>query len=206
MHSVAPAHGIPVRQSDLPFVMRSRRLCPLWIAGWLLGAVLSWSQAPTAGPPAPVPLVLAGGTVIDVTNWGHSAKDLQDAIVIIREGKISEVGPRSTVQIPKGARVIDCSQKFILPGLIDGFTGLGSQGEASANLYMGVTTVVASSDSHRGHVDINANPKPHIYLLDSAGTTDDWSMLIGKNGWTARLRQNGRPVELTPDETMKQMT
>jgi hypothetical protein len=150
--------------------------------------------------------VLAGGTVVDVTNWGHSAKDLQDAVVIIREGKISEVGPRSTVQIPKGARVIDCSQKYILPGLIDGFTGLGSQGEANANLYMGVTTVVASSDSHRGHVDIAANPKPHIYLLDSAGMTDDWSLLIGKNGWTSRLRQNGRPVELSPDETLKQMT
>ena len=42
--------------------------------------------------PASVPLVLAGGTVVDVTEWGASAKDLPDAIVIIRDGRITDVG------------------------------------------------------------------------------------------------------------------
>ena len=31
-----------------------------------------------------VPLVLTGGTVVDVTDWGRSAKDLQNAVVIIQ--------------------------------------------------------------------------------------------------------------------------
>ena len=44
-------------------------------------------------PPAPVvpkpPLVLLGGTLIDVTDWGRSALDQQNSIVIIENGKIT---------------------------------------------------------------------------------------------------------------------
>src|SRR4051812_3949153 len=120
--------------------MRPCCLFSLWIAGWFLSTVLCWSQATPAA--TSTALVLAGGTVVDVGNWGRSAKDLTDSIVIIRDGKITDVGPRSTVQIPKGARVIDCTQKYIIPGLVDGFAGMNGQPEANANLYEGVTTVV----------------------------------------------------------------
>ena len=129
------------------------------------------SQAPQAPqvPPAPVPLVLVGGTVIDVTDWGRSAKDLPDAVVIVQGGRITDVGPRASLPVPKGARIIDCSGKFIVPGLIDGFAGMNSQAEANANLYMGVTSVVASSDARRGHVDLGSNPTPtYICWIRSA--------------------------------------
>jgi hypothetical protein len=179
--------------------MRLARIVLLWSSGLVLGGVLAWPQAS-------VPLVLAGGTVVDVTDWGRSAKDLPDAIVIVRDGHITDVGTRADVPIPKGARVIDCTGKFIIPGLVDGFAGMNSQGEANADLYMGVTTVVASSDDRRGHIDFSANPTPHLYLLDSAGTTDDWSLLIGHSGWTEKLRENGRPAELSPEDTLRQLT
>jgi hypothetical protein len=173
----------------------------LWICAASPAAVAASSQA----PPPPAPLVLAGGTVVDVTDWGRSARDLQDAIVIVENGRITDVGPRASVPIPKGARVIDCTGKFIIPGLVDGFAGMNSQSEANANLYMGVTTVVASSDARRGHIDMAANPTPHIYLLDSVGTTDDWSLLIGHGGWTEKLREDGHPEELSPEETSRQL-
>lgn len=163
------------------------------------GSVLACAQ--TA-----VPLVLEGGTLVDVTDWGHSAKDQADSVVIVQNGKITDVGTRASLPVPKGARIIDCTGKFIIPGLIDGFAGMSSQGEANANLYMGVTTVVASSDDRRGHVDFSANPTPHLYILDSVGTTDDWSLLIGKPGWTEKLREKARPVELSPDDTLRQLT
>ncbi len=165
------------------------------------GALLASSQAPQA----PVPLVLVGGTIVDVTDWGRSAKDLQDAVVIVQNGRITDVGNRTTLPVPKGARVIDCTGKFIIPGLVDGFAGMNSQAEANANLYMGVTTVVASADNRRGHVDLGANPTPHVYLLDSIGSTDDWSQLIGHPGWTDKLRETGRPVELSPEDTALQL-
>ena len=177
--------------------MRIDRVHIAWLFALVFGGVLSWSQ--------PAPLVLAGGTVVDVTDWGRSANDLRDSVVIVREGKIAEVGPRSAITIPKGARILDCTGKYIIPGLIDGFAGMSGQGEASANLYMGVTTVVASSDAQRGHVDLHANPSPHIYLLDSIGTADDWSLLIGQPAWKDLLREGPRPVELSPQDTQRQL-
>lgn len=178
-----------------------------------LAGVLAWPQAlPPAFQKAPAsqPLVLAGGTVVDVTGWGRSAKDLQDAVVVVRDGRITEVGSRMAVSIPKGARVIDCTGKYLIPGLVDGFAGMNSQGQANANLYMGVTTVVVRSDAWRGHIDFGANPSPHLYLMDSIGTTDDWSLLArsagGRQEWAAKLRQSGRPAELSPEDTARQLS
>jgi len=172
----------------------------LW--GLALAAVLAWPQAPVS---TPAPLVLAGGTVVDVTEWGRSAKDLQDAIVIIRDGRVSEVGSRLAVTIPKGARIIDCTGKFLIPGLVDGFSGMNSQGQASADLYLGVTTVVAVSDYQRGVVDLAANPAPHLYLADSIGSTDNWSLLAKHPEWAAKLNEGAHPVELSPDDTARQL-
>ena len=77
--------------------MRMIRDLAMGLSGAALAGVVAWAQAQTPTVPkvaaaAPVPLVLSGGTVVDVTDWGHSAKDLQNAIVIVRDGRISEVG------------------------------------------------------------------------------------------------------------------
>jgi Amidohydrolase family len=177
------------------------------IGWWVLAAVLAWSQAFSQAPSSPSPpqLILAGGTVIDVSNWGRSARDLPDAIVVISDGKITAVGSRAEIPIPKGVRVVDCTGKFLIPGLVDGFAGMNSQGQANAFLYMGVTTVVGSSDARRGHLDMAANPRPHVYLLDSVGTTDDWSLLAGQPQWTSILHEGSHPTELTPEDTARQM-
>src|ERR1700723_3504614 len=190
--------------------MRFRRNLAIGLCGVVLGPVLAQAQTqapafPRTAPTAPPPLVLAGGTIIDVSEWGHSAKDLEDAVVIVRDGRISEVGSRYAITIPKGARVLDCTGKFILPGLVDGFAGVASQGQASANLYMGVTTVVATNDERHGKIDFSANPSPHLYLLDSVGTTDKWSLLIDRPEWAARLKEGAHPAELSPEDTARQM-
>jgi hypothetical protein len=184
----------------------------LWIGWACLTTTLAGAQGSSVPGKGSVPLALVGGTVIDLSEWGHSAKDLQDAVVIVRDGRIAEVGPRSLVQIPKGARILDCTGKYVIPGLVDGYAGLNSQGQASAYLYMGVTTVVAFSDSRRGFVDLSANPSPHLYLADTVGTTDDFSLLAHRghgNGhgrdWPAKLAVSTRPAELSPDDTAHQL-
>ena len=175
-----------------------------------MATMLAWPQAPPsplAKPPVtPSPsLVLLGGIVVDVTEWGHSAKDLSDSIVIVRDGRITDVGSRFAIPVPKGARIIDCTGKYIVPGLVDGFAGMSSQGQASAHLYMGVTTVVASSDDRRGLIDFNANPAPHLYLVDSVGTTDNWSSLAKNPDWADKLKEGARPAELSPQDTARQI-
>jgi hypothetical protein len=188
--------------------MRPSRLLFLVAVAAALAAHSGWPQAqpPFASPiTSSVPLVLAGGTVVDVTDWGSSAKDLPDAIVIMRDGRITDVGSRIEVSIPKGARVIDCTGRFLLPGLVDGFAGMNSQGQANAFLYMGVTTIVAVSDAHRGIVDYDAHPSPHLYLMDSVGSTDNWSLLAKRPEWALKLREVPRRTELSPEDTLRQL-
>ncbi|MGD0731938.1 MAG: amidohydrolase family protein [Terracidiphilus sp.] len=173
-----------------------------------LAGVSAQAQTPPVVTPrvlGATPLVLAGGTVVDVSDWGHSARDLQDAIVIVRDGRITDVGSREAVPIPKGARVIDCTGKYLIPGLVDGFAGVNSQGQANANLYMGVTTVVAGNDFKRGLVDLTAHPSPHLYLIDSIGTTDNWSLLAKRPDWALKLRELAHPTELSPEDTVRQL-
>ncbi len=183
--------------------MRVNRFLFMFACGLALASAPAWPQAePAAGP---VPLVLAGGTLVDLTNWGQSARDLHDVIVVIREGRISDVGLPGDVAIPKGARIIDCTGKFIIPGLVDGFAGLNSQAQANANLYMGVTTVVARADNEHGFVDSSAQPSPHVYPIDTVGVTDNWSLLARRTEWISKLREGAHPVELSPEDTARQM-
>ena len=62
------------------------------------------------------PIVLQGGILIDGT--GHPA--IEDAVVVVQDGRIREVGKRGEFTIPQGAEMIDAKGKTILPGLIDG--------------------------------------------------------------------------------------
>jgi len=215
-------NGIQRRSRGRLTISRSLRL--FFIAGLMVAALalalktlgmdlrkgsprpVAQTAASLPNPSLPsVPLVLVGGTVVDVTDWGHSAHDLHDAVVVIRDGHIAEVGPRLAIVIPKGARIVDCTGKFIMPGLVDGLAGMSTQGQANANLYMGVTTLVATSDEHRGLIDTYANPSPHLYLSDSIGTTDNWSLLIHRPEWWDKLRQSGNPAELKLEDTARQL-
>lgn len=59
--------------------------------------------------------VIRGATVIDCTGGAP----LNDAVVVIEGDKIRAVGSNRNVRLPRGARVIDASGKYVLPGLID---------------------------------------------------------------------------------------
>ena len=190
------------------FLMRLLRNVLAGMGGAAVAGVLAWPQAPPSIAPGGLgsaPLVLVGGTVVDVSDWGRSARDIGDAIVVVRDGRITDVGFRWAISIPKGARVIDCAGKFLIPGLVDGFAGMSTQGQANANLYMGVTTVVARSDYRHGTIDFAAHPSPHLYLLDSIGTTDNWSLLAKRPEWALKLREGAHPAELNPEDTVRQL-
>lgn len=60
-------------------------------------------------------LALTGATLID----GTGAPPLVNATVIIRGHRIAAVGAANAIRIPKGARKIDLTGLYLLPGLID---------------------------------------------------------------------------------------
>lgn len=82
-----------------------------------------------------------------------AAKDggiIDDGVIVIRGDRILAVGPRSSVQIPAGAKTVDVAGKTIIPGLVDAHAH-GSYGEddvipqqsweSMVNLAMGATTI-----------------------------------------------------------------
>jgi len=62
-------------------------------------------------------LALVGGTVID----GTGRPPIADAVVLVKDGKITSVGPRARTPVPRDAqtRTIDVTGKYLMPGLID---------------------------------------------------------------------------------------
>ncbi len=183
--------------------MRLKLFFVALLCGVVAGSVPAYPQVEAVA--ASNALVLTGGTVVDVTDWGDSAHDVPGAVVVIQNGQITDSGLPGAVTIPKGARVIDCTGKYLIPGLIDGFAGMNSQAQANANLYMGVTTVVARADDERGFIDFSAQPSPHIYPIDTVGVTDNWSLLARRPEWVSKLREGAHPVELSPEDTARQM-
>jgi imidazolonepropionase-like amidohydrolase len=66
---------------------------------------------------------------------------LDDQTVVIADGKIALIGPSSTIKIPAGAKKIDATGKYLIPGLTDAHVHLYSTIEFPLYLANGVTTV-----------------------------------------------------------------
>ena len=69
-------------------------------------------------PPAQAadgPVVIKGATLID----GTGRRPIADATIVIDGGRIVAAGPRAAVSAPAGAKEIDATGKFVIPGLMD---------------------------------------------------------------------------------------
>jgi hypothetical protein len=151
----------------------------------------AWLQ----NPQTQRPLVLEGGTIIDVSHFGNSESDIKDSIVVIKAGQIITAGPRKAVRIPAEAKVINVAGKYIVPGLNDAFSTQNNQAQANAHLYMGVTSIVGLDEpgGRRGPLYVDANPSPRVYKLDSAPGYDV-EKLIPPPGSIGDLRARGTPL------------
>ena len=59
-------------------------------------------------------VALVGVQVVD----GTGAAPAADQTVVIRDGRIAAVGPRASVQVPAGARVLDLGGHTVIPGIV----------------------------------------------------------------------------------------
>ncbi len=78
----------------------------------LLAALLTLSAAVLAADNAAADLVLMGAKVYP----SPTAPPIENAVIVIRDGKIAEIGPDGRVKVPKGLPSIDCGGKVITGG------------------------------------------------------------------------------------------
>jgi imidazolonepropionase-like amidohydrolase len=124
-----------VRRTVLSFLTLAV-LAALWLPG---GARLD-GQAQDQGPRV---VALRGGTVYTVTKG-----TIQNATVLIRDGKIAAVG--TDVNVPGDAEVIDATGKHITPGIIDAHSHIANdsinEGGTTVSSMTGMEDVLDPSD------------------------------------------------------------
>ncbi|HET6955291.1 MAG TPA: amidohydrolase family protein [Vicinamibacterales bacterium] len=80
---------------------------------------------------------MTGATIVD----GTGRAPIPDGVIVVRDGRIDDVGPRAAVTIPAGVPTVAVDGKTILPGLWDMHTHVTQIEWAPAYLAAGVTTV-----------------------------------------------------------------
>src|SRR5688500_6128469 len=93
--------------------MRPLRRLLVATAASLLAAPLPTLTA--QGAAAPGVVAFTGVNVVPM----DAERVLADQTVVVRDGRIAEVGPSSRVRVPAGARRIDGRGKYLLPGLAE---------------------------------------------------------------------------------------
>jgi hypothetical protein len=146
----------------------------LWGAVLMLALELASCQLPAGAEPPP--LVVRGGQIFD----SAAAEMRPAAAVVIDRGRIQQViRPGEKFTSPAGARVIDATGKYLIPGLIDGHTHVthvlrdaGVTATEILPLYLanGITTLRSTGDTLEGqqHVAqfVHAHPEktPRLFL------------------------------------------
>jgi imidazolonepropionase-like amidohydrolase len=88
-----------------------RRQAPVF----LLCLTLTLVPSLNAQGPRPDVRVLRGFTLID----GTGRAPLPNAAMVVNGGRITWVGPTSSLRAPAGADVVDLTGRFVMPGLVD---------------------------------------------------------------------------------------
>lgn len=125
-------------------------------------------------------VALTNARVIDGT--GAAARDGQT--LVLRDGRISTIGPAASTPAPDGARVIDLAGKTVLPGLVmlhehlyypTGPGVYGQLGQSFVRLYLaGGVTTMRTGGNLNGFMDITLRQR--VEAGEAAGPAIDATM------------------------------
>jgi imidazolonepropionase-like amidohydrolase len=114
--------------------MMARTLCGI-VALALVAAIL---PGPAVAQQGSNVTVIQNGTILTVTKG-----TIQKGSILIRDGKIAEVG--TNVKVPAGAKVIDATGMFVSPGIIDCHSHIAIEGSVNEGS-IAVSSMVAVAD------------------------------------------------------------
>jgi cytosine/adenosine deaminase-related metal-dependent hydrolase len=180
-------------QSTRTMVMRLGQAATLVLGAWLSNTVAAVAQA------TPDSVLVLQGRLWDGT--GRPA--LEQAVLVLREGRVAAVGRAGRVAVPAGARVLTFpAGHTILPGLIDLHQHLRPQ-YAAWLLPAGVTTVRDANNTLQTLAEVQSI-RPYaprvLYsgpLLD--GSTSFFYQLLQSSGMSAQeIKSTLRPATAGP--------
>jgi len=112
--------------------------------------------------------------------------------VVVRDGKIAEVGP--DVQVPAGAEVVDATGKHVYPGMFDAMSQLGltevgavdvtndTQEQGLFKPHLQAATAIHPATEH---IPVSrANGITHTMAVPQGGIIAGQASLVGLDGWT----------------------
>jgi imidazolonepropionase-like amidohydrolase len=142
-----------------------------------------------------IPLQAAGADTIlfrGATVHPLSGPDIADGSVLVRDGRIAEVGAR--LAVPKGARVIELKGLHLYPGMIDSDTEIGlTEIEAvremsdisDIGLFKPQLRAAAAVNPSSEHIPVTrANGITSVITSPGGGIVAGQSVLMHLNGWT----------------------
>ncbi|MGF7150977.1 imidazolonepropionase-like amidohydrolase [Sphingomonas zeicaulis] len=89
-------------------------------------AALTMLAAMLAALLLPMPAAAQDVAVVEAGRLFDGRAVIENARMVMRDGRIVAVGPRDEVAIPEGAAIIDRRGRFVMPGLIAGHSHVGT--------------------------------------------------------------------------------
>lgn len=132
---------------------------------------------------------LINATIETVTNG-----TIKEGTLLIKDGKILEVGAAAAISVPKDAKTIDCSGLTIYPGMIDGGTKLGLSEVGSVSLTQDYNEIGDITPQMQALTAVNPNSVAipitrtngvtTVIAAPSGGTIPGTAALINLNGYS----------------------
>jgi imidazolonepropionase-like amidohydrolase/dienelactone hydrolase len=124
--------------------MKTKIILVTFLLCFIAGAGISRDQA-TSNDARPAVVAFVNVNIVPM----DKERVLENQTVIVRDGRIAEIGPAAQIKVPSGATQVDGKGKYLMPGLAEmhGHLPHPNQGEAVANSFLtlfvanGITTV-----------------------------------------------------------------
>jgi imidazolonepropionase-like amidohydrolase len=159
------------------------------------GAV--FASDPPAASASPVKTVyIKAGHLFD----GKSDQMLDNVVLVVKGERIDVVGTKASVNIPSGAEVIDLSNSWVLPGLIDCHTHMANRADRYDDIYSfretpfteGIAAVVnAKKTLDAGFTSIRDVGSPPFLAVDLRNSINE-GFIPGP-----RIVASGPPISIT---------
>ena len=111
--------------------------------------------------------------VAKVVTMDDDDRIINNAVVLVRDGKIEAIGPAGEIDIPDGYRVIDAADRWLTPGLVDCHNHTaGSLSDLNDGVYLtnpGLDTVATVAPNNRLIKRARAGGVTSVLLIPGSG-------------------------------------